>query len=64
MSESPWRVALLALVGWSHAFLTEKSIFLYPDTTVPIVFSMTGGGLRLLARLSAARSRIAAKQRP
>jgi hypothetical protein len=32
MSESPWRVALLASSGWSHAFLTEKTHFLYPDT--------------------------------
>jgi hypothetical protein len=29
---SPWRVALLASSGWSHAFLTEKNYFLYPDT--------------------------------
>ena len=32
MSESPWRVALLASSGWSHAFLTAKNNFLYPDT--------------------------------
>lgn len=31
-SESPWRVALMASSGWSHAFLTEKNFFLYPDT--------------------------------
>lgn len=31
-SASPWRVALLASSGWSHAFLTEKTHFLYPDT--------------------------------
>jgi Catalytic LigB subunit of aromatic ring-opening dioxygenase len=31
-SESPWRVALLASSGWSHAFLTEKTHFLWPDT--------------------------------
>ncbi len=29
---SPWRVALLASSGWSHAFLTEKNYYLYPDT--------------------------------
>ncbi len=29
---SPWRVALLASSGWSHAFLTEKNHYLYPDT--------------------------------
>ncbi len=32
LSESPWRVALLASSGWSHAFLTAKNHFLYPDT--------------------------------
>jgi hypothetical protein len=32
MSESPWRVALLASSGWSHAFLTAKNHYLYPDT--------------------------------
>lgn len=31
-AESPWRVVLLASSGWSHAFLTEKNFFLYPDT--------------------------------
>ena len=29
---SPWRVALLASSGWSHAFLTPKTHYLYPDT--------------------------------
>jgi hypothetical protein len=29
---SPWRIALLASSGWSHAFLTEKNHYLYPDT--------------------------------
>jgi hypothetical protein len=31
-AESPWRVVLLASSGWSHAFLTEKNHYLYPDT--------------------------------
>jgi hypothetical protein len=31
-AQSPWRVALLASSGWSHAFLTEKNHYLYPDT--------------------------------
>jgi len=31
MAESPWRVVLLASSGWSHAFLTPKNHFLYPD---------------------------------
>jgi hypothetical protein len=30
--KSPWRVALMASSGWSHAFLTAKNNFLYPDT--------------------------------
>ena len=29
--ESPWRVALVASSSWSHAFLTEKNHFLWPD---------------------------------
>jgi hypothetical protein len=32
LKASPWRVALLASSGWSHAFLTPKNYFLYPDT--------------------------------
>jgi hypothetical protein len=31
-AKSPWRVALMASSGWSHAFLTEKNHYLYPDT--------------------------------
>jgi len=31
-ADSPWRVALLASSGWSHAFLTAKTRLLYPDT--------------------------------
>jgi hypothetical protein len=29
--ESPWRVALVGSSSWSHAFLTEKNHWLYPD---------------------------------
>ena len=32
LAESPYRVALLASSGWSHAFLTAKNHFLWPDT--------------------------------
>jgi len=32
LAASRWRVALLASSGWSHAFLTEKNHYLYPDT--------------------------------
>lgn len=31
--DSPYRVALLASSGWSHAFLTAKHHYLYPDTS-------------------------------
>jgi hypothetical protein len=31
LQESPWRVALIASSSWSHAFLTEKNYWLYPD---------------------------------
>ena len=30
--DSPWRVALMASSSWSHAFLTRKNDYLYPDT--------------------------------
>jgi hypothetical protein len=30
--QSPWRVALVASSSWSHAFMTRKHSFLYPDT--------------------------------
>jgi hypothetical protein len=32
LAQSPYRVALLASSGWSHAFLTAKNHFLWPDT--------------------------------
>jgi hypothetical protein len=32
LRDSPYRVALLASSGWSHAFLVAKHHFLYPDT--------------------------------
>ena len=31
LKESPWKVALVASSSWSHAFLTEKNFWLYPD---------------------------------
>ena len=31
LMQSPWRVALVASSSWSHAFLTEKNHFLWPD---------------------------------
>src|SRR5580658_1803417 len=32
LADSPYRVAVLASSGWSHAFLTGKNHFLWPDT--------------------------------
>ncbi|PPQ35782.1 class III extradiol ring-cleavage dioxygenase family protein [Rhodopila globiformis] len=32
LADSPYRVALLASSGWSHAFLVGKHHYLYPDT--------------------------------
>ena len=32
LRDSPWRVALIASSSWSHAFLTRKHLYLYPDT--------------------------------
>lgn len=32
LRESPWRVALMASSSWSHAFLTDKTYRLRPDT--------------------------------
>jgi Catalytic LigB subunit of aromatic ring-opening dioxygenase len=33
LKESPWRVAIVASSSWSHAFLTDKTWRLTPDTT-------------------------------
>ena len=30
-NDSPWRVALIASASWSHAFLTAKNHWIYPD---------------------------------
>ena len=32
LSASPWRVAVIASSSWSHAFLTDKTWRLFPDT--------------------------------
>lgn len=32
LADSPYRVALVASASWSHAFLTRKNNFIYPDT--------------------------------
>jgi hypothetical protein len=32
LAESPWRVALVASSSWSHAFLTDKTYRMTPDT--------------------------------
>ena len=33
LADSPWRVALIASSSWSHAFLTGKHHWIYPDVT-------------------------------
>jgi hypothetical protein len=55
---SPWRVALLASSGWSHAFLTEKNHYLYPDTPADrTLFEALRGQLPRVAKLSRILSR-------
>jgi hypothetical protein len=36
LAQSPYRVALIASSGWSHAFLTAKNNFLWPDTAADL----------------------------
>jgi hypothetical protein len=36
LAASPYRVALIASSGWSHAFLTAKNNFLWPDTAADL----------------------------
>ena len=31
LKQSPWRVALIASSSWSHAFLTSRNNYLWPD---------------------------------
>jgi hypothetical protein len=31
LKDSPWRVVIMASSSWSHAFLTEKNHWIYPD---------------------------------
>ena len=31
LRDSPWKVVLMASSSWSHAFLTEKNHWTYPD---------------------------------
>jgi hypothetical protein len=31
LKDSPWRVVIMASSSWSHAFLTEKHHWIYPD---------------------------------
>ena len=33
LADSPWRIAVVASSSWSHAFLTDKTWRLHPDTT-------------------------------
>jgi len=36
LKESPWRVAVVASSSWSHAFLTRKNYFVYPDVEMDL----------------------------
>jgi hypothetical protein len=31
LRDTPWRIALIGSASWSHAFLTKKHSYLYPD---------------------------------
>ena len=45
LARSPWRVALVASSSWSHAFLTAKHYFLYPDITADrVLYAALQGG--------------------
>ena len=53
LAKSPYRVALLASSGWSHAFLTGKNHYLYPDTPADReMYDHLRRRLRRLAQLS------------
>lgn len=54
LTESPYRVAVVGSASWSHAFLTEKNSFLYPDVEMDRVRykQMQSGDYDGLAALS------------
>ena len=62
--ESPWRVALIASSSWSHAFLTEKHWWLYPDIASDRARfeEMKAGDYQAWARVSTAQIEDAGQQ--
>ena len=62
--ESPWRVALIASASWSHAFLTEKHWWLYPDIASDRARfeEMKAGDYQAWARVSTAQIEDAGQQ--
>ncbi|MXZ92115.1 MAG: extradiol ring-cleavage dioxygenase [Chloroflexi bacterium] len=64
IKESPYRVALIASSSWSHAFLTEKHHWLYPDIESDRArfAEMKDGDYRAWARISTAQIEDAGQQ--
>ncbi len=62
--ESPWRVALIASSSWSHAFLTKKHWWLYPDIASDRARfeEMKAGDYQAWARVSTAQIEDAGQQ--
>jgi hypothetical protein len=57
LKDSPWRVVLMASSSWSHAFLTGKNHWLYPDLEADRVLleQLRAGEFRAWRDLSLAR---------
>ena len=64
IKESPYRVALIASSSWSHAFLTEKHHWLYPDIESDRArfAEMKDGDYQAWARISTAQIEDAGQQ--
>ena len=64
IKESPYRVALIASSSWSHAFLTEKHHWLYPDVESDRArfAEMKDGDYQAWARISTAQIEDAGQQ--
>ena len=64
IKESPYRVALIASSSWSHAFLTEKHWWLYPDIESDRArfAEMKDGDYQAWARISTAQIEDAGQQ--
>ena len=64
LKDSPYRVALIASSSWSHAFLTEKHHWLYPDVESDRArfAEMKDGDYQAWARISTAQIEDAGQQ--